>query len=220
LPKYHRYFRNPFFFVRAAAVRTLFHQQKTKGAILRTYIIAAAILAAAQAAEARSDFNVNVNIGAPPAVVVSPPPPPAPAPPPEVVIETQPSFIFSPTLGFYVSVGIPYDIVYIDRNYYLYSGGSWYVAPSARGPWVVTQRRLPPRLRKFRYEQIRVYRDREYAVYMRDRDHYRGRWHRPEGEWRREQRRDEHRGERREERGENRKEHRGDQRDDFRGERR
>ena len=180
---------------------------------MRNYIIAAAILFVAQAVEARSEFNVNVNIGAPPAVIVSPPPPPVPSPP-EVVIETQPSFIFSPSLGFYVSVGIPYDIVYVGRNYYLYSDGAWYASPSSRGPWMAAPRRLPPGLRKFRYEQIRRYRDREYAVYMRDRDNYRGRWHRPEGEWR-EQRKNEHRGEFREERGE----HRGEHRDDSRGER-
>jgi hypothetical protein len=172
---------------------------------MRIRIIAVVILLTTQAASARAGVNLNVNIGAPPAVVVAPPPAPVPPPPlppqPQVMIESRPDFIFSPSLGFYVSVGIPYDIVYLNQNYYLYSSGAWYVAPSCQGPWVATQRRLPPGLRRFRYDQIRHYRDREYALYQRDRDHYRGRWHRPEGEWRKERRdghREEHHGEHRE----------------------
>lgn len=175
---------------------------------MKNYIIAAVILSVTQVVEARSEFNVNVNIGAPPAVIVTPAPNPVPSPP-DVLIETQPGFIFSPALGFYVSVGIPYDIVYTSRHYYLYSDGAWYVAPSSQGPWAIAQRRLPPGLRKFRYEQIRSYRDKEYAAYMRDRDNYSGRWHRPRGEWR-EEGENEHRGESREE---HRGGHRGGHRD-------
>ena len=144
--------------------------------------LAAVILVAATAAAAQGGVNIDVNIGVPPPVVVAPPSPPAPAPP-RVVIDAPPRFIYSPALGCYVSVEIPYDVVYIDRSYYLYNGGFWYAAPSYRGPWVVVERRrLPPLLRKYRYEQIRRFRDTEYREYLRDRDHYRGRWHNPEEE--------------------------------------
>ena len=124
--------------------------------------------------------NLNINLGVP--VVAQP------APPPRVVLNAAPRFIFSPILGMYVSVGIPYDIVYIDNDYYLYEGGFWYRGPYSNGPWLrVESRRLPPVLRRHRYEQIRHYRDEEFHRYERDRDHYRGRWYEPE------RRREEHR---------------------------
>ena len=158
---------------------------------MKKLLATAVLIIASQAATSHAGVDVDVHIGTPPVIVAPPPPVPGP---PQVVIEGQPSFIFSPFLGFYVSVGIPYDIVYIGQSYYLYRGGYWFVSPSYRGPWVVAQRRrLPPGLRKYRYEQIRHYRDEEYRAYTRDRDHYRGRWHRPEVE-RREHGREEHRG--------------------------
>lgn len=142
------------------------------------------VLLASPAVAGHAGVNLNVNVGGPPVVV-------APVPP-QVVITTAPEFIFSPRLGFYVSVAVPYDIVFINGSYYLYNGGYWYAGRTVRGPWVATYRdRLPPLLRRYRYEQIRMFRDREYRHYQHDRDHYRGRWHRPEGEWR------DHRGERR-----------------------
>ncbi len=113
-----------------------------------------------------------------------------------MVLEAPPRFIFSQALNCYVSVEIPYDVVYIGQNYYLYDRGFWYAAPSYRGPWAVVEgRRLPPLLRRYRYEQIRHFRDTEYRAYLRDRDHYRGRWHQPEAErheHRREERREGH----------------------------
>jgi hypothetical protein len=156
---------------------------------MKIYLAAAFVaLAATPAMASHSNLNFNVNIGGPP-MVVAPLSPRAelvsyPAPP-QVVFEAQPNFIFSPSLGFYVSVGVPNDIVFIDGSYYLYNNGYWYVSPTVRGPWAASRfRMLPPGLRKYRYEQIRHFRDVEYRHYMRDRDHYRGRWHRPEGEWR------------------------------------
>lgn len=186
-------------------------------------VIATALFFSVQAIEARSEFNLSVNIGTPSAVIVSPPPPPVYAP--QVVIDAQPEFIFSPNLGFYVSVGIPYDIVYVDRNYYLYNGGNWYVSPSCQGPWMSANRRIPPKLRRFRYEQIRTYRDREYSAYQHNRDNYRGRWYRPEGNWRGNRRdnspRDDHRGEYRGNRQEDRRiDYREDRQRDRREDRR
>lgn len=101
-------------------------------------------------------------------------------PPPEIVIEAAPRFIFSPELGFHVSVGVPYDIVYIGDQYYLYNNGYYYRSRYYNGPWVgVESRRLPPGLRRHKYQEIRRFRDVEYRRYEGNREHYRGRWHNP-----------------------------------------
>jgi len=140
-----------------------------------------------------------------PAAVVPPPPPVAPAPeasppppafsgvpedysppeeaaaPPEVYIEEAPQFIYSPDLNAYVAVGVPYDLVYAGGAYYCFSGGRWYRSAYYNGPWVYVPRRSYPRtFVTYRVDTIRAYRDREYRVYVRDRDHYAGRFHRPE----------------------------------------
>jgi hypothetical protein len=120
---------------------------------------------------ASADVGVNVNIGIPQPVVIA----------------EAPEFIFAPTLGFYVAVGVPYDIVLISNSYYLYRGNVWYRAPYYNGPWVVTKyRSLPPKLRKHKFERIRSVRDQEYRVYQADRDHYRGKRFRPDKEWKQE----------------------------------
>jgi len=132
------------------------------------------ILVALWPAVAAADVGVNVNIGVTPPVVV------APAPgPPQVVLSVAPRFIFSPTLGFYVSVGVPYDIVFMDSNYYLYASGAWYSAQYYNGPWA-RARHVPAEIRRYRHEDIRHYRDTEYRAYERDREHYNGRWYQPE----------------------------------------
>lgn len=173
---------------------------------MKKTVFAAAVIVAAQAAAANAGVNLNVNIGAPPVVVApapappvayAPPPPVAPGPP-EVVFAAAPRFIFSPTLGFYVSVEAPYDVVFIDGRYYLWSGGYWYSSRYYDGPWVVARKRfLPPGLHRFRYEDIRRHRDAEYRHFVHDRDRYRGRWYTPEE---RRHERHERREERREER--------------------
>jgi hypothetical protein len=186
---------------------------------MKKEVIAAAVLvviAGAATAQARVNLNVNVDIPVPvaqaPAPAYPPPayPPPAPvvvAPPPapadvQLVIQEPPSFVYSQNLGFYVSVGTPYDMVYVDNGYYLYRAGYWYYSPYYYGPWsYVGPRRLPMGLRRYRYEQIRHFRDHEYRLYQRDREHYRGNWYRPvaRGAERREERRED-RHERHEER--------------------
>jgi hypothetical protein len=122
-----------------------------------------------------------------PVAEAAPPPPPPPGPvvvspaPPQVVFETPPRFIYSPQLGFYVAVETPYDIVFLDDQYYLWSNGFWYTAPYYNGPWVVVHaRRAPPPLLRFGHEEIRRYRDSEYREFHRDQRHYKGRWHVPE----------------------------------------
>ncbi|MBJ6800452.1 hypothetical protein [Geomonas propionica] len=177
------------------------------------------VLAGAATAQARVDLSVNIGIpvAAPPPVVY-----PAPAP---VAYAEPPSFIYSPNLGFYVSVGLPYDVVYTDNCYYQYREGYWYMATSYRGPWTyVAPRRLPYGLHQHRYEQIRYYRDHEYRTYLSDRDRYRGNWYRPvaerrDGRWgeRKDYYRDGYRsGYRDANRDERRDDHRDDRRDDRR----
>lgn len=117
--------------------------------------------------------NLNINVGAP---VIAEPVPVGP----RVVLSAAPRFIFSPSLGMYVSVGIPYDIMYIGNAYYVYDNGFWYRGPYYNGPWVRAEgRRLPPVLHRYRFEQIRHFRDEEFHRYEMDRGHYRGRWHEP-----------------------------------------
>ncbi len=141
----------------------------------RQLTISLAIIAAAASltAPARAGgVDLNINLGVP--VIAEP------APPPQIVLRAAPRFIFSPFLGMYVSVGIPYDMVYIGNDYYLYQGGFWYRGPYYNGPWArVGYRRLPPLLRRHRFEEIRRYRDEEFHRYEREREHYRGRWHEP-----------------------------------------
>lgn len=171
---------------------------------MKRLIALAALFVLAGAATAQARLDVSVNIGVPVAVTPVPVAPatvvyPAPAVP--VAYAEPPSFIYSPALGFYVSVGLPYDVVYLDNCYYQYRNGRWYMANSYRGPWTYTSyRRLPYGLSHHRYEQIRYHRDHEYRAYLHDRDHYRGSWYRPvaerrDGRWgeRRDYYRDTHR---------------------------
>jgi hypothetical protein len=177
-----------------------------KKVILATLVFA--IAGAATAAQAGVDLNVNIGIPAPaPAPVVVAPAPPAVVPsypaPPTLVVEQPPRFIFSPQLGLYLAVDVPYDMTYLNGAYYLYNAGYWYYSPSYWGPWSFTARRqLPVGLRRYRYEQVRQFREREYRAYQHDRDHYRGSWYNPAPRGRvpverrvehREERRDEHR---------------------------
>jgi hypothetical protein len=164
---------------------------------MRRHLAAAVFLVGVQTAAANAGVNVDINIASqsPVAVAASLPPPP------RLVIGSTPRFIFSPALGFYVSVGIPYDIVYVWQSYYLYSGGYWYCSPYYDGPWIVVgPRKLPTGLRKHRLEEIRRYRDLEFRNYEHDRQHYHGQWYSPKTrrtEKRREERRDEQYKERR-----------------------
>ncbi|ABK99870.1 hypothetical protein [Pelobacter propionicus] len=122
---------------------------------------------------ALAGVNVNVNLGIPAPVVV--------AAPPAVVFASPPLFLVPPSLGIYVGVGIPYDIVYVDDFYYLNYRNAWYRSNHYNGPWAgVRQERLPLVVRRQGVEYIRVRRDREYQGYRRDHDHYRGRYFRPD----------------------------------------
>ena len=151
---------------------------------MKAFIAAAVILAASQAVPAHAGVNFNLSIGVPAVVAAIPPPPPTYAPP-RVLAGAAPEFIYSPSLGFYVSVGSPVDVFFTGGNYYRYDRGNWYSSPRYNGAWNrAYQRRLPPELTRLRYEQIRYYRDRDYRHHMeaRDqgRDDHRGDWRRPD----------------------------------------
>ncbi len=154
------------------------------------------VITAITAASARAEVSVNVNIGAPPPRVIV-------ASPPSIRFDVAPNFIAPSRLGFYVGVDTPYDIIFSSGFYYLYYGNSWHRGRDYNGPWVeLPYRELPRGIRRYRIEQIRSYRDREYRVYRRDRDHYRGQYFRPGHERGHEMKEERHRDkeERREER--------------------
>ena len=144
---------------------------------------------------AHAGVNLDIHIGTPAPVVVAPAvsapvyqaPEPAPVPEPvypvaqepapTVVIEQAPQLIFSPILGFYVAVGAPYDMVYVNNLYYVHRNGVWLASPNVRGPWLETPAyRLPYGLKRYNVERIRFYRDKEYSVYRRDPANYHGRF--------------------------------------------
>jgi hypothetical protein len=144
-----------------------------------TALLVPAVLAlgASVAGASNVGVDVNVHVGNQPQVVVpAPAPVVVPPPAPFISIEQDVDFVYPASLGFYVAVGVPYDLFYVRNNYYLWRDGRWYWARDSHGPWVVTRYRdLPPGLRKHNIERIRAYRSSEYDLYRRDRDHYHGR---------------------------------------------
>ncbi|WP_243372341.1 hypothetical protein [Geotalea sp. SG265] len=85
-------------------------------------------------------------------------------------------FVYPEQLGFYVAVGVPYDLCYIGDSYYLFRDGYWFKARSSRGPWAAqSYRDLPWELRRQRLERIRYYRHGRNEEPMRYTDRYSGR---------------------------------------------
>ena len=158
----------------------------------RFLMVASAAVLFQTASMAQADgISFNINVGGPPIVVSQPP-----------------EFIYPSELGFGVAVGVPYDMFYDAGMYYVYRGGGWYRTSTYGGDWVrVRSRELPPEFRRYNIGKIHAFRDREYRVYTRDRDHYRGQRFTPGREERRDMRapgREEHRDmheQRHEERG-------------------
>ena len=157
--------------------------------IVRSLLLGAAVLTlgAQGALAANLGVDLNINLGgerqvAQPEPVYAPPPLPVPVMPADEDIQ----FVYPEQLGFYVAVGLPYDLFYLNNGYYLFRDGRWYRGADSRGPWFAQRfRELPPVLRRNRVERIRLYRDSEYARFVRDREHYHGRRLHPErGYWR------------------------------------
>jgi len=157
--------------------------------------------------------DLNIHVGNQPREVIVREPA---APPPAriVSIEEDVQFIYPEELGFYVAVGVPYDLFYVQNQYYLFRDGRWLRASRRGGPWVMMSHRdLPPGLRRHKLERVRYYRNVEYDIYRRDREHYHGRHFKTnKAEWK-EQRKDEK--ERRKEEKREMKEERRHHRDDH-----
>ena len=80
------------------------------------------------------------------------------------VIDSRPNFVNLPGRGFAVAVESPYDIVFYNNRYYINQNGSWYRSSNYRGPWnLIKGKNLPERIRRYRLEDIRTYRDNEYG---------------------------------------------------------
>ena len=80
------------------------------------------------------------------------------------VIDARPSFIYLPDQGFAVSVESPYDIISGDDHFFINEKGSWYRSSSYRGPWeLIKEKNLPSKVRQYRLEDIRKFRDAEYS---------------------------------------------------------
>lgn len=138
-------------------------------------LVALLTLCASSAAHASNvgvDLNLRVgNPPPPPQVIVQPPPPHSGT----VIVEEDIDFVYPDPLGFYVAIGVPYDLFFLRGQYYLFRDNHWYRGAHHRGPWVeVKHRNLPPGLRKHKMERVHYYRDREYRTYERERDRYRG----------------------------------------------
>lgn len=186
-----------------------------------TWRLAAILTLTASAAYAGNvGIDLNVHLGDQPRTVIVPGPVSPPPPPQYVNIEEDVNFVLPGALGFYVAVGVPYDLFYVQNTYYLYRDGRWLRASASRGPWVVMgYRDLPQPLRRHRIERIRAYRNAEYDVYRRDREQYHGRhFMTARDEWKgqrrdeKEHRKDEKRAEKAERRAdkEEQRQHRGE----------
>ena len=160
-------------------------RRKTGRAAVVALVPAVLALAASGASAGNVGVDLNLHLGNQPQQVVIPAPA-APLPAQVVVREPGPTavvtidddvdFVYPAQLGFYVAVGVPYDLFYVRNNYYLFRDGRWFRAPGSHGPWVAARyRELPPGLRRHDIERIRAYRSAEYDIYRHDRDHYRGR---------------------------------------------
>lgn len=141
-------------------------------------ICAMALLLAPASSSYASDigFSIGFNYGYPGPTV------PAYAPQP-VYIGSPPEFIEPPELGFYVAVGVPYNLFFINGFYYLSIGNIWYMSPYYNGPWqTVYYYNVPYALHRYPFARIHYYRDYYYRRYheygdWRGHNHFRPEWH-------------------------------------------
>lgn len=85
-----------------------------------------------------------------------------------VVIDEPPEFVLPPELGFYVAVGVPYDLFFLNNVYYICRDNIWYSSPYYYGPWSrIYYNNIPYALSRFPFERIRHFRDDYYGRYQR-----------------------------------------------------
>ncbi|HOP40387.1 MAG TPA: hypothetical protein PLI53_05035 [Geobacteraceae bacterium] len=121
--------------------------------------------------------GVGLNIGLPWVVATAPVAAPAPVAVPEYgypddayepVAEEVPEFVMPPELGFYVAVGLPYDLFFYNNSYYICRGNIWYNSAYYNGPWTrVYYSNVPYVFNRFPFERIHHYRDTYYRHYRR-----------------------------------------------------
>jgi hypothetical protein len=103
------------------------------------------------------------------------PPPGAAVVPPPIVLPEPPHIISGPSIGVDVVVGVPYDLVVVNGLFYRHWNGLWFRSGSYDGIWIgISGGLIPGVIRADRWDGIRQFRDREYANYRRDPQHYRG----------------------------------------------
>jgi hypothetical protein len=121
--------------------------------------------------------GVGLNIGLPWVVASAPVPAPVPAPAyaypgnsyEEVVTEQAPEFVQPPELGFYVAVGVPYDLFFYNNSYWICRGNIWYNSAYYNGPWnQIYYTNIPYVFNRLPFERIHHYRDSYYGRYQRD----------------------------------------------------
>jgi hypothetical protein len=156
--------------------------------LFNRHLVVALTLSASTAHAGNVGVDLNLHLGNTPQQVVVREP--AYQPSISIVVEDDVNFILPGPLGFYVAVGLPYDLFFVNNNYYLFRDGLWFRSHRSQGPWAtVRHRSLPPGLRRHKIEQIRHYRDAEYDIYRHDREHYRGKHFRSrKEEWKEEKR--------------------------------
>jgi hypothetical protein len=189
----------------------------------------AALLAAVSAPEsasAKTDFNVNVNLGAPP-VVVAPPPPGYPAP--RVVVEEPPEMVVIPRSTIYFAPGIGIDLFFTDGWWWTRDRDRWYRSRDYRRDWVfVEPPRVPREIVRIRPDYRNYYVRERHIPYGQLKKHWREREierRERRGEWRdwkeekhdRKHREKEMKREWKEERRDRRDDRGDDWRDDDRG---
>lgn len=127
---------------------------------MRKYLLGlalAVILPVTQSYAGHVNFNFGVNVGVPVAPAYGAPP---------VIIDAPPEFVAPPQLGFYVAVGVPYNLYFYGNNYWLWRGGAWYSAPYYNGPWIsVGINSVPYGLRRYPINRVHYYRDDYYRRY-------------------------------------------------------
>lgn len=116
---------------------------------------------------------------APQPVPEKPKPPLRPEPP--IKLTQAPEFLFPKELGYGVAVGVPYDLFYFEKEYYLLKSGNWYRAQSYKGPWMLQGfSKVPSDLRKQDLKMVRDVRNREFEKFWKDKAGYKGRYLRPD----------------------------------------
>lgn len=120
----------------------------------------------------------GLNIGLPWVVASAPVAAPAPVVVPEyaypnedyepVAVAEAPVFIMPPELGFYVAVGVPYDLFFYNNSYYICRGNIWYSSSYYNGPWTsVYYNNVPYLFNRLPFERVHHYRDTYYGRYQR-----------------------------------------------------